>query len=150
MCVLVDSEYLFQYLFKVHFIVPYVSYDIILFYFWTCDLHDLWIHIRIVKGVFKNTSRGFEVLQIWARSHQPRPCVLTSAAQDGGPHAGGCAAPLLHSPLWPRPLNLLCDCQLHSGEAKTLRFYFKKEEKDGKLTEYSDESSEEYFCRFNI
>ena len=62
-CVLVDSEYLFKYLCKVLLLVPYVSYDIILFYFGICDLHDLWIHIRIVKGVFRNTSRGFEVLQ---------------------------------------------------------------------------------------
>ena len=63
MCVLVDSEYLFKYLCKVLLLVPYVSYDIILFYFGIWDLHDLWIHIRIVKGVFRNTSRGFEVLQ---------------------------------------------------------------------------------------
>lgn len=36
------------------------------------DLYNLWIHIMIVKGVFRNTSRGFEVLQTWTLPRQPR------------------------------------------------------------------------------
>lgn len=93
--------------------------------------------MRIVQGVFKNTSRAFEVSQPWTPPRQPwawhrRARSLPFSAQEhrvGGPHPGRPAAPLRHGPLAPCLLIICVTASYTQGWPKHQGFILRNRRK---------------------